>query len=158
MQSRENMQSQLTTVPGMRSEVFAPTTPPPVWTPVTKLLKESRVAFATAGGIHLKSQTPFNPAGDFSIREIPSDTPASELMVTHGGYDNSDVNKDVNAMLPIDRLRELAAEGYIGSLAPVLVGFMGGGGNVEKFRNETGPSIARIFKNEEVDLVVITAG
>jgi D-proline reductase (dithiol) PrdB len=148
----------LTTVSGMQSEVFAPTTPPPVWTPVTKPLKESRIAFATAGGIHLKSQTPFNAAGDFSIREIPSDTPSSELMVTHGGYDNSDVNKDVNAMLPIDRLRELAKEGFIGSVSKTLVGFMGGGGNVEKFRNETGPAMARIFKNEGIDLCVLTAG
>ena len=150
--------SALTTVPGMQSEIFAPTTPPPIWTPVTKPLKECRVAFATAGGIHLKSQTPFNPAGDFSIREIPSDTPTSELMVTHGGYDNSDVNQDVNSMLPIDRLRELAKEGFFGSLAGTLVGFMGGGGNVDKFRNETGPAIARIFKNEGVDLCVLTAG
>lgn len=148
----------LTTVPGLQSEIFAPTTPPPVWTPVTKSLKESRIAFATAGGIHLKSQPPFNAAGDFSIREIPSNTPTSELMVTHGGYDNSDVNKDINSMLPIDRLRELAEEGFIGSVAPILVGFMGGGGNVEKFRNDTGPAIARIFKNEGIDMCVLTAG
>jgi D-proline reductase (dithiol) PrdB len=148
----------LTTVPGMRSEIFAPTTPPPVWTPVSKPLNKCRVAFATAGGIHLKAQTPFNAAGDFTIREIPSNTPTSAMMVTHGGYDNSDVNKDINAMLPIDRLRELAAEGFIGEVAPVLVGFMGGGGNVEKFRNETGPSIANIFKKEEVDVVLLTAG
>lgn len=149
---------QLTTVPGMRSEVFAPTTPPPVWTAVTKPLNKCRVGFATAGGIHLKAQTPFNPAGDFSLREIPSDSASSALMVTHGGYDNSDVNKDINAMLPIDRLRELKAAGFIGDVAPVLVGFMGGGGNVEKFRNETGPSIADIFKREEVDIAILTAG
>jgi D-proline reductase (dithiol) PrdB len=149
---------QLTTVPGMRSEIFAPTTPPPVWTPVTKQLNKCRVAFATAGGIHLKSQKPFNAAGDFTIREIPAGTPSAELMVTHGGYDNSDVNKDVNSMLPIDRLTELAAAGFIGNVAPVLVGFMGGGGNVDKFINETGPSIAAIFKKEDVDLVLLTAG
>ena len=149
---------QLTTVPGMRSEIFAPVTPPPVWTPVTKPLNKSMVGFATAGGIHLKKQTPFNAAGDFSIREIPSNTQTKDMMVTHGGYDNSDVNKDINAMLPIDRLNELAKAGVIGSVAPTLVGFMGGGGNVEKFRNETGPSIAKIFKDEGVDICVLTAG
>jgi D-proline reductase (dithiol) PrdB len=36
------------------------------------------------------------------------------LMVTHGGFDNSDINKDVNAMFPIDRLHELVEEGFIG--------------------------------------------
>lgn len=148
----------LTTAEGMKSEIFAPTTPPEVWTPLTKPLKDCKVGFATAGGIHIKTQTPFHTAGDYTFREIPIDTPSSELMVTHGGFDNSDINKDVNSMLPIDRLHELEKEGFIGSLSPVLIGFMGGGGNVEKFRNETGPTIAKIFKDAEVDIVLLTGG
>lgn len=148
----------LTTVKGMKSEVFAPSTPPPVWAPLSKPLKDCKVGFATAGGIHIKSQKPFNTAGDYSFREIPIDTPASELMVTHGGFDNSDINKDVNAMLPIDRLHELKKAGYIGSLSPVLIGFMGGGGNVEKFKKDTGPAIAKIFKDAGVDIVLLTGG
>lgn len=148
----------LTTAPGMRSEVFAPTTPPPVWAPLKKPLNKCKVGFATAGGIHIKTQEPFHTAGDYSFREIPIDTPSSELMVTHGGFDNSDINKDVNAMLPIDRLHELKKEGFIGDLSPVLIGFMGGGGNVEKFRNETGPAIAKIFKDADVDVVLLTGG
>ncbi len=148
----------LTTVEGMKSEIFAPTTPPPVWTPLKKALKDCKVGFATAGGIHIKSQTPFHTAGDYSFREIPIDTPSKNLMVTHGGFDNSDINKDVNAMLPIDRLHELKKEGFIKDLSPVLIGFMGGGGNVEKFRNETGPAIAKIFKDNGVDIVLLTGG
>lgn len=148
----------LTTAKGMKSEVYAPVTPPPVWTPLTKALKDCKVGFATAGGIHIKTQEPFKTAGDFTYRIIPSDTPSSELMVTHGGFDNSDINKDVNAMLPIDRLHELAKEGFIGSVSPVLIGFMGGGGNVQKFTEETGPAIAKIFKDEGVDIVLLTGG
>ena len=79
-------------------------------------------------------------------------------MVSHGGYDNGDVNKDINCMFPIDRLHELAADGVIGKVAPVHIGFMGGGGNQEKFKNETGPEIARILKDEGVDAVILTAG
>ncbi|MGJ0908698.1 D-proline reductase (dithiol) protein PrdB [Clostridium botulinum] len=148
----------LTTAKGMKSEVYAPVTPPPVWAPLTKALKDCKVGFATAGGIHIKTQEPFKTAGDFTYRIIPSDTPSSELMVTHGGFDNSDINKDVNAMLPIDRLHELAKEGFIGSVSPALIGFMGGGGNVQKFREETGPAIAKIFKDEGVDIVLLTGG
>jgi D-proline reductase (dithiol) PrdB len=150
--------TKLTTVPGLQSEIFAPTTPPPVWTPLTKPLNKCKVGFATAGGIHMKSQTPYNTAGDFTYRVIPIDTPSSQLMVTHGGFDNSDINKDVNAMLPIDRLHELVKEGFIGSLTEALVGFMGGGGNVEKFRGETGPAIAKLFKEWGADIVLITGG
>jgi D-proline reductase (dithiol) PrdB len=148
----------LTTVAGLKSEIFVPVTPPPVWTPLKKSLKDSRVAFITAGGIHQKAQTPFNTAGDYSYREIPSDIPTSELMVTHGGFDNSDINKDVNAMFPLDRLRELRDQGFIGSLADTMYGFMGGGGNIDKFKEETGPAIAKGLKAQGVDIVVCTGG
>ena len=148
----------LTVVKGMQSEIFVPITPPMVWTPVTKELKDMTIALATAAGVHHKEDKRFNLAGDFTWRKVTNDMPSNELMVYHGGYDNSDVNKDINCMFPIDRLNELAAEGFIGSVADVHAGFMGGGGNQEKFKNETGPAIAAMFKEEGVDAVVLTAG
>ena len=148
----------LTTKQGMQSEIFVPVTPKPIFTELKKPLSECKVAFITAGGIHKKDQTPFNTSGDFSYRTIPFDTPSDQLMVTHGGFDNSDINKDVNAMFPIDRLHELVAEGFIGSLPDETYTFMGGGGNQEKFKGETGPAIAQMFKEEDVDAVVLTAG
>ena len=147
-----------TAVKGLQSEIFVPITPPPVWTPVTKELKEMKIAFATAAGVHLKSDKRFNLAGDFTYRVIPGDAKTSDLMVSHGGYDNADVNKDINCMFPIDRLKELAEEGFIKEVAPVHIGFMGGGGNQEKFSHETGPAVAKILKDENVDAVVLTAG
>ena len=125
----------LTTVEGMRSEIFVPVTPKPVFTELKKPLSECKVAFITAGCIHKKDQTPFNTS-----------------------FDNSDINKDVNAMFPIDRLHELVAEGFIGSLPEETYTFMGGGGNVEKFRNETGPEIAKKLKAQGVDVVLCTGG
>lgn len=148
----------LTIVKGLQSEIFVPITPPPVWTPVTKEIKDMKIALATAAGVHLKSDKRFNLAGDFTFRTIPGDAPSNELMVSHGGYDNGDVNKDINCMFPIDRLKELAAEGFIKEVAETHIGFMGGGGNQEKFKNETGPAIAKILKDEGVDAVLLTAG
>lgn len=148
----------LTVVKGLQSEIYAPVTPPPVFTPVTKELKDMTVALATAAGVHLKSDKRFNLAGDTSFRLIPGDAPSSELMVSHGGYDNGDVNKDINCMFPIDRLRELEKEGFIGKVAPIHFGFMGGGGNQQVFTEQTGPEIARRLKEEGVDAVLMTAG
>jgi D-proline reductase (dithiol) PrdB len=148
----------LTSIKGLQSEIFVPITPPPVWTPVTKELKDMKIALATAAGVHMKSDKRFNLAGDFSYREIPGDAPVSEMMVSHGGYDNGDVNKDINCMFPIDRLRELAQAGFIKEVAPMHFGFMGGGGDQDKFTNETGPEIARRLKEEGVDACVLTAG
>ena len=148
----------LTVVKGLQSEIFVPVTPPPVWAPVTKPLNEMVIALATAAGVHRKEDKRFNLAGDFTWREIYDSTPSSDLMVSHGGYDNSDVNKDINCMFPIDRLHELAKEGFIKGVAPVHIGFMGGGGTIEKFTHETGPAIAKRLKDEGVDAVLMTAG
>ncbi|KXZ40288.1 D-proline reductase (dithiol), PrdB protein [Alkalithermobacter thermoalcaliphilus JW-YL-7 = DSM 7308] len=148
----------LTVVKGLQSEIFVPITPPPVWTPVTKELKDMTVALATAAGVHLKSDKRFNLAGDFTYRVIPGDAKAEDLMVSHGGYDNADVNKDINCMFPLTRLQELAQEGFIKAVAPENFGFMGGGGDQQKFTEETGPEIARRLKEEGVDAVLLTAG
>ena len=103
----------LTVVKGLQSEIFVPVTPPPVWAPVKKELKDMTIALATAAGVHHKDQKRFNLAGDFTWRKITDKMPSDELMVSHGGYDNSDVNKDINCMFPIDRIHELAKEGFI---------------------------------------------
>lgn len=142
----------------LQSEIYVPITPPPVWAPVTKHLKDMMVALASAAGVHMKQDARFNLAGDFSFRVIPGDANVNDMMVSHGGYDNSDVNQDINCMFPIDRLRELADEGVIKAIAPVNFGFMGGGGDQEKFRVETGPEIAKQLKEEGVDAVILTAG
>lgn len=97
-------------------------------------------------------------AGDTTYREIPDGVPSEDLMVSHGGYDNADVNRDVNAMFPIDRLHELVKDGFIKEVAPVHYGFMGGGGDQDAFNEQTGPEIAQKLVEEEVDAVVLTAG
>jgi len=147
-----------TSIQGLQSEIYVPITPPPVWAPVTKELKDMRVALATAAGVHLKSDKRFNLAGDTGYREIPHNSGTDNMMVSHGGYDNADVNKDINCMFPVDRLEELVKEGFIKEAAPVHFGFMGGGGNQEVFTNETGPEIAKKLKDENVDAVVLTGG
>ncbi len=44
------------------------------------------------------------------------------------------------------------------SWAAAETGFMGGGGNIEKFTNETGPAVAQMLKEEGVDACLLTAG
>ena len=110
----------LTVVKGMQSEIFVPITPPAVWTPVKKELKDMTIALATAAGVHHKSDERFNLAGDFTWRKITDQMKSDELMVSHGGYDNGDVNKDINCMFPIDRIHELAKEGFPAIVGPDL--------------------------------------
>ena len=148
----------LTSVKGLQSEIFVPLSPPLVWASVHKALSDMTIALVTASGVHLKSDPRFHLSGDSSYRLIPSDAKSEDLMVSHGGYDNTDANRDINSMFPLDRLRELAAEGFIKKVASSHVGFMGGGGDVEVLATVTGPEIARNLRAEAVDAVVMTAG
>lgn len=143
---------------GLQSEIFVPITPPSIFTPVTKALKDMTIALVTAAGVHLKSDDRFNLSGDFGFRKIPKEAKDDELMVSHGGYDNGDVNKDVNCMFPLSRLKELEKTKLFKAASKLHIGFMGGGGNQEKFKNETGPTIAKLLHEAGVDGVVLTAG
>lgn len=98
------------------------------WTPITKPLQECRICLITTGGLHLRNDRPFNmedPEGDPTYRIIPSDARAEDLTVTHNYYDHRDADRDFNILLPLDRLRELVREGFVGELAPSHYSFMG---------------------------------
>ncbi len=69
----------MTLVKGMKSEIYVPITPNPVWAPVTKELSEMTIALVTcAGGYNLKSDKRFNLAGDTSYRVVPGDVDSKD--------------------------------------------------------------------------------
>lgn len=131
------------------------------WAPLTKPLAESVVALVTTAGVHLKSHEPFNmddPDGDPSFRAIPSDVQRGDLTITHKYYDHSAADRDINVVLPLDRLRELAAEKRIGGLGPFVYGFMGhvDGLHLRTLMEATAPEVARLLKRDGVDAAVLT--
>ena len=132
------------------------------FTPFDRTLDKSTVAIVTAGGVHLKEQEPFNIAdelGDLTYRIIPPDADSSELKVTHHHYDHADADRDINVVFPIDVLRDLAAEGFIGGVAKKHVGYMGYTMQLKAMYEGTAPEIAnQIDKGSGADLVVLTGG
>src|SRR5713101_4814692 len=50
-----------------------------------------------------------NIEGDYTIRELDIDTPASALHVWHTHFDTPAAQADINVVYPIDRLKELVA-------------------------------------------------
>ena len=141
-----------------QSEIPTATMPPIVWTPVIKPLSEMKIALVSGTGVHLKSDKRFNLTSDSSFRIIPGDALTHDLTVSHSGYDNTDALTDINSMFPLDPLRKLAEEHLISGVALRHIGFMGGGGDLKKLANETGPAIADILKKDVVDAAVFTAG
>jgi D-proline reductase (dithiol) PrdB len=115
------------------------------WARLTKPLDESRVALVTTGGVYLEGQRPFE-RGDDTYREIPRDTPGDRFRIWHPGYDTGPATRDINCIFPIDRFRELEAEGAIGELAGTNYSFMGLIPDPERLVNETAPEAARKLK------------
>ena len=132
------------------------------FTPFDRDLAKSTVALVTAGGVHLKSQDPFNIAdelGDLTYRIIPEDVDPSDLMVTHHHYDHSDADKDINVVFPIDALRDLQAEGFVQGIAKKHVGYMGYTMQLKAMYEGTAREIANeIDKGSRADVVVLTGG
>ena len=132
------------------------------FTPFDRELSKSTIAIVTAGGVHLKDQDPFNIAdelGDLSYREIPPDVDSSQLRVTHHHYDHTDADQDINVVFPIDILRDLEAEGFIGGIARKHIGYMGYTMQLKAMYEGTAHEIANeIDKGSRADAVILTGG
>lgn len=129
------------------------------WTPLTRPLAEARVALVTSCGVHLTRDTPFDTSlaqGDVSFRELPGDVRPEDVTITHGHYDERDARQDLNVVFPIERLRELAAEGVIGAVAPRHYGFMGSIMRPGRLIRDTAPEVARRLRADAVDVVLLT--
>jgi D-proline reductase (dithiol) PrdB len=132
------------------------------FTPFEGQLSKSTIAIVTAGGVHLKDQEAFNIAdelGDLTFRILPEDVETSDLVVTHHHYDHSDADEDINVVFPIDVLRDLRDEGFIGGIAKKHVGYMGYTMQLKAMYEGTAREIANeIDKGSRADVVVLTGG
>jgi D-proline reductase (dithiol) PrdB len=89
-------------------------------------LANRRVAMVTSAAIHPRG-TPVFPFGSPEVRLLPATLGAGDLVMSHVSinYDRSGFQADLNTIYPIDRLRELAAEGVIGGVADTHYSVMG---------------------------------
>ena len=118
-------------------------------------LSGRRVAIVTTSGLHARADRPFeHGAADYRI--IPGDTPAAELVMSHTSvnYDRSGFQEDVNVVFPLARLRELAAEGIVGSVAAFHYSFMGAA--PIRALEPKGRELAGLLKKDRVDAVLLS--
>jgi D-proline reductase (dithiol) PrdB len=112
---------------------------------------------ACTGAAQNRSTWPLTP-GDDSARWIPGDVETKDLRFAHDHYDHTDLDRDPNCMFPLDRLRELAADGVVGSVARWHVGFMGWIPDPHRFARETVPQMVERLSGDHVDVVVLSPG
>ena len=114
-----------------------------------------RVAIVTTAGLHRLDDDAFRLV-DLSYRVIPAATDTSTLTMTHSSvhFDRSGFREDVNVVFPLDRLRELADDGAIGSVAEHHYSLMGAGWPPEMIE-PTCDDLARTLHADEVTAVVL---
>lgn len=130
------------------------------WTPVEKPLAESVVTLITTAGFHLEGDQPFDVdsrEGDPSFRVIPAEVELAELRVAHTHYSHRYVKEDPNVLFPLERLRELEAEGVL-RLAPRTFSFGFGGRLTRPFiepPDGTAHRLAELLQEDQVDLALL---
>jgi D-proline reductase (dithiol) PrdB len=131
-------------------------TPPPVFNRPSKSLSESRVAIVTTAALRLADQDKFS-GGDQSYRVLPATTDGLIMGQISPNFDRSGFIIDPNVVFPIDRLREMAQEGSIGSLSERHIAFLGAQGeSLSTIVMDTGPAAAKALKDAGVDVVLLT--
>jgi D-proline reductase (dithiol) PrdB len=89
---------------------------------------------------------------------IPTDTDLTTLRIAHSSdaFDARGIEADRNLALPLDRLRELAAQRVIGSVAPRHFSFMGSITAPGRLIARTAPEAAAMLREDGVDAVLLT--
>jgi D-proline reductase (dithiol) PrdB len=133
---------------------------PVPFAPPRKPLREARVALVTTGAVYAPGQPPFDEAfkgGDFSFREIAADVDVATLGIAHksDAFDQAGFAADRNLGFPLDRLREMAARGEIGSVNHRHLSFMGSITAPGRLIAETAPQAADLLAADGVDVALL---
>jgi D-proline reductase (dithiol) PrdB len=133
---------------------------PVPWARMRTPLERARVGLVATACMTMPDQPPFHaeqPDNDPSIRIVSRGTDPAVLVNTFPGqaFDHAGLAEDANLLVPLDRLREMAAAGEIGELAPRAVSLCGHLPKPRRLIDETAPEIARMFVEDGADAVVL---
>ena len=133
---------------------------PVPWTPLRKPLAQCRLALVSSAGFVAPGQPPFDESirgGDPRFREIPSNIDVAALTEHHrsDSFDHSGILKDPNLAFPIDRARELAQAGRIGSVNHRHLSFMGSIIATGRLTTQTAPVAVKLLVQDQVDVALL---
>jgi len=133
---------------------------PVPWSPLAKPLADCRLALVSSAGLVLPGQQPFDDGvrgGDFSFREIPADADLRTLIDTHRSqsFDHAGMASDPNLVFPLDRARELASSGVVGSVNRRHLSFMGSITAPGRLVRQTAPEAVRLLVEDGVDVALL---
>jgi D-proline reductase (dithiol) PrdB len=117
-------------------------------------LAERRIALISTAGLHRRGDRPF-ALGEADYRLISANTPSNDLVMSHisTNFDRTGFQLDLNLVFPLDRLSELAKQGFINSLADYHYSFMGA--TDPRQMENTARNLSELMKKDGVKAVLL---
>lgn len=133
------------------------------FTPLPKPLSECTVALVTTAAVARNDDRPFDQEGerrnpwwgDPTFRTIPLGTTEKDVRVYHLHIDPRFGEADLDVVLPMRRLVELADEGFVGRAAPTHYSIMGYILEPTELVEKSAPAIAEQMRAEGVDAAAL---
>jgi D-proline reductase (dithiol) PrdB len=117
-------------------------------------LSERRVAIVSSAALIHRGDKPF-PFGSGEYRAVPGSWDNADILMSHVSinFDRAGFQRDIDVVYPIDRLREFAADGTIGSVADTHYTVMGSTDPAAMVQSADG--IAAALRADHVNAVVL---
>ena len=127
------------------------------FTPFAGRLEDASICIVSTAGIRTRDDKPFDTEGDTTWRVIPAEAEAKDLRYDDSHYDHACVDRDMNCVFPLDRVRELAAEGRVGGLTARHFS-LGYSQALREMREKTIPALVHEIDRERPGAVLLTGG
>ena len=133
------------------------------WTALSKPLSGCKVALLSSGGIAMKGDKPFDQEGerqnpwwgDPSHRIIPKTASEKDVEIYHLHINPAFARRDINCLLPIQRLNKLEESSEIGGAAESHYSIMGYLPKPDEMLATSVPAIIQQMRDEHVDVLVL---
>lgn len=114
-----------------------------------------RVAIISSAALIKRGEAPF-AFGSTEMRRVPASWAAGDILTCHPSiaHDRSGFQRDINVVHPVDRLRELAAEGVIAGAADTHYTIMGSSDGAAM--GEAADQIAGQLRQERIDSILLS--
>lgn len=127
---------------------------------LAKPLAQCRVGLLSTSEIAIRfdpatESNPISEEGFRAVYEMPADVPTAKLYSRTSSFDRYATHlEDANAFFPVDRLREAAASGRIGSMPPRLYGAYNNYSQ-RKVREEEAPKVLGMARADALDAAIL---
>jgi len=128
------------------------------WTPFEEKLIESKIALISVCGAYLKSGDAFTKETDdqnYNYLPIDINFDRKDLAFTALDWETSEAEKDINVVLPIDRLVLMQKEGLIGKINENMFSFSGANDNRDLLEKSINKLAKQLIKEECIGALII---